>query len=521
MEEIRSVAQCSVCFELKTNHVSLPCGHSLCCDDLASVIKQKAICPFCRKGFEIPKDGIQGFPKNFDKNSLSQLLLDQQSPTTPRLGELIDGVLVCCECGKEATKWCEDDEEYYCGLHDELAHKIGKPKTHNRVPASKREMKYQPCPHHPKLKLDKYCLSCQFLACTECCILSHPNHNIKMVDQVMAQRKQTFLDEWHEMLSAVLTVIKKKFAQLEQDELDVQNNFKKLSTDIEKIDLVIQSLEKKKTEATHDLIQKKEEWKKTSSLLKHKLAEDLEDLLAYTQKVEDPNLKGAQWFGMETPLRTRLASWQKFTPDNFTAKFFEFSNSVSVLADFHSKIPDIYKLKEEKLERDPNVFYWKSVPPKCLLSNHAKTVSAPVEGLSWFQIQANKSLVEGESFSVKIEQVCDMRLNTAGMVVGFGPENIAGELTSFIGWNESEGVGWSASNGDLYPANSKITGNTTAYGGGDVIMVKRIAKDMFQFLKNGTLIYTSTINFASEPFPTVALIYASKVSLFVKFYRTC
>jgi hypothetical protein len=163
MEEILAIATCPICLELKTNQVLLPCAHSFCLDDIELLLKRGNLaCSLCRKGFSIPKEGLQALPKNFDRNSLAQKALDLRnsqaaSKNSPK---------PLCECKKEATVYCIEDDDFLCSEHDALLHSHGKAKLHTRVLPSEKSSKNDPiCPSHSRMRLDKWCCKCSKTVC--------------------------------------------------------------------------------------------------------------------------------------------------------------------------------------------------------------------------------------------------------------------------------------------------------------------------------------------------------------------
>ena len=48
VQDIKNLLQCSVCFEVFSQPISLPCGHTFCRGCLRSSIRTKSRCPLCR-----------------------------------------------------------------------------------------------------------------------------------------------------------------------------------------------------------------------------------------------------------------------------------------------------------------------------------------------------------------------------------------------------------------------------------------------------------------------------------------
>src|SRR5688572_29978364 len=116
-QQISEITECQRCLNAFTDPRTLPCIHTFCfqCLKRTSETTQKKPgdkmpCPFCRKEFLIPKDGVNGVQKNvFIENLL-------ESKTT-RLH------IHCCQCkikNKEkdipkATESCLECKDNFCG----------------------------------------------------------------------------------------------------------------------------------------------------------------------------------------------------------------------------------------------------------------------------------------------------------------------------------------------------------------------------------------------------------------------
>src|SRR6218665_3622744 len=85
MEELKSLAQCSICLDKCKSPRTLPCIHTFClqCLEHLTQLKQpreKVPCPLCKQLFTIPKDGIASLPRN----PLVSRILDLGNITGPQ-----------------------------------------------------------------------------------------------------------------------------------------------------------------------------------------------------------------------------------------------------------------------------------------------------------------------------------------------------------------------------------------------------------------------------------------------------
>ncbi len=161
MENLSNIAACPICLELKTNQVLLPCGHSFCLDDLSKQVNSKNNkCSLCQK--EFPEEGLNSFVKNYDRNSLAEVVIEFKKSAN---NSFHPEVKPLCDCKKEATVYCIDDEEFFCEEHNEKIHSCGKLKTHTRISPSKTPSIDPICTAHRKMRLDKWCTKCSVAVC--------------------------------------------------------------------------------------------------------------------------------------------------------------------------------------------------------------------------------------------------------------------------------------------------------------------------------------------------------------------
>ena len=74
------LATCSICLGLFVNPKSLPCLHAFCLECLRDSFKDKrpgdkVPCPICRKGFQIPANGLRSLQHHFIVQQLVDLQL--------------------------------------------------------------------------------------------------------------------------------------------------------------------------------------------------------------------------------------------------------------------------------------------------------------------------------------------------------------------------------------------------------------------------------------------------------------
>ena len=84
-EGIEKILECPICLEQIKNPKMLPCQHSFCLknclenlvDGSSSTKNPVLMCPLCREIYDVPINGVSGFPNNY----ILQNLLEKQIDT--------------------------------------------------------------------------------------------------------------------------------------------------------------------------------------------------------------------------------------------------------------------------------------------------------------------------------------------------------------------------------------------------------------------------------------------------------
>lgn len=166
---------CSVCLDLMTDPVTIPCGHSYC----KACIKdywdqgdlQKISCPQCRQIFN-PRPSL-------NKNTMLAEMLEnlrcsgpQDSNPALSVTDLRD--ITCVYCPQlKAVKSCLECRASYCQTHLQSHYDLPALKKHNLV----NVISMQTCPIHDK-PLEVFCQTDQTCVCTLCLLVEHKGHEI-------------------------------------------------------------------------------------------------------------------------------------------------------------------------------------------------------------------------------------------------------------------------------------------------------------------------------------------------------
>ena len=114
--ELEEQLKCSVCLELYTNPMILPCHHSFCQECLEKMPKERDAggdtyylsCPTCRQFTVVPREGVGAFPVAFHLNNLKEITQNLKiKASNPQQ-------VTCIDHDKPLEVFCETCETIIC-----------------------------------------------------------------------------------------------------------------------------------------------------------------------------------------------------------------------------------------------------------------------------------------------------------------------------------------------------------------------------------------------------------------------
>ncbi|CAL2031768.1 unnamed protein product [Caenorhabditis brenneri] len=197
---------CKVCFEPYSDTIynSIPlllseCGHTLChsCADTLqkfSPDKLSIDCPFDRTTTKVK---VEKLHKNFAIIDLIREKKDEGKLTAKLEAVVIDEdpILPCYENPKhEATRYCKACTVDFCDSCFHSIHSSRINSDHESILISEKPIKIPPCPNHPTLIaqffcLDKKCKATSPLCCNKCLFKFHKHHSVITVIEKMEKNQ--------------------------------------------------------------------------------------------------------------------------------------------------------------------------------------------------------------------------------------------------------------------------------------------------------------------------------------------
>ena len=81
-EGMEKILECPICLEQIKNPKMLPCQHSFCLKNCLENLmddstKDQLTCPMCRVVYDVPINGVTGFPNNYILHFIGETNQDQ------------------------------------------------------------------------------------------------------------------------------------------------------------------------------------------------------------------------------------------------------------------------------------------------------------------------------------------------------------------------------------------------------------------------------------------------------------
>ncbi|TRY99098.1 hypothetical protein DNTS_012372 [Danionella cerebrum] len=172
--------QCSVCLDVFTDPVSIPCGHSFCQSCLKRFwdVSENCFCPFCKEPFhQRPELKI-----NRALREVIQLFVKKPGLNTSNVP-----CDVCDKRKQEALKSCLVCQISFCETHLEPHLRVPGLKKHKLINAVEKIADYI-CQEHERV-LELYCREDQMFLCQTCSLTDHKNHKTVSLEEENGLKK--------------------------------------------------------------------------------------------------------------------------------------------------------------------------------------------------------------------------------------------------------------------------------------------------------------------------------------------
>jgi len=276
--QLREITECPICMNVFTDPRVLPCIHTFCLECLKRISEtaqkgpgDKLPCPLCRKEFLIPADGINGVPKNFFLENLLQYKMTMQMGSNNIICDLCSAsdenktvqvptaTMRCLECQDNYCDGCVKIHQYLKISRDHKLVNIGGDAETSGIRRVK-SVKY--CSQHNQKPLEYYCAECSKIVCVSCFVERHKSHDCKNIATVDEDFRHT-----------------------------IEKNALKISNYASEMRVVKESIEKRKANFLHEIVEKENAIHKRNQELKAMIDRDTKLLFDKLSAVKSNQLK--------------------------------------------------------------------------------------------------------------------------------------------------------------------------------------------------------------------------------------
>ncbi|XP_058485169.1 zinc-binding protein A33-like [Solea solea] len=177
---------CSICLDVFTCPVTIPCGHNFCkrCITMNWKISRKIQCPLCKRLFDTSLELHVNY-------FISEMVAQWRQWCTREASEVAErGEVLCDICTgtkPKALKSCLVCLASYCGVHLERHHRVVALKKHKLIdPLSNLEGRV--CTKHDEF-MDLFCKTDQTSVCQFCKETDHQSHDVLPLEVEYKEKK--------------------------------------------------------------------------------------------------------------------------------------------------------------------------------------------------------------------------------------------------------------------------------------------------------------------------------------------
>uniref|UniRef100_A0A3P9ICY7 Si:dkey-46i9.6 n=1 Tax=Oryzias latipes TaxID=8090 RepID=A0A3P9ICY7_ORYLA len=208
---------CSICLDVFTNPVSIPCGHNFCQNCILGYWKTSPLyqCPMCKKSFYKRPDisvntVLREIAEQFKQIRVKSM--EEKASTKPAEGKEVLCDVCLGEGRPKAVKSCLVCLSSYCEEHlNSHAARFTKHKLMEPV----ANMEDRMCPKHERL-LELFCKKDQTCVCVLCTETDHRAHYTVPVEREWTEKKRTGMD--------VQQMIQDRVTKVEEIKLSLELN---------------------------------------------------------------------------------------------------------------------------------------------------------------------------------------------------------------------------------------------------------------------------------------------------------
>ncbi|XP_034556033.1 E3 ubiquitin-protein ligase TRIM39-like [Notolabrus celidotus] len=309
---------CSICLDVFTNPVTIPCGHNFCksCITEHWNTNVQCECPLCKEQCEKKPDlrvntVLSEMAAQFKQSVLQETSSSSSEEQRTNIGEVLCDF--CTETKLRALKSCLDCLVSYCETHLE---------PHQRLPALKRHRLINPvenleermCKKHER-PLENFCKTDQVCVCWFCTESEHKFHCIISLQEEYKEKKAE-LEKTEAEVQKMIQEKQQKIEEIKQSvKLSKEEADQETATSVEVYTTLIQSVERSLAQLLDMIEEKQKTTEKQAEGFIKELEEEISELTKRSTELKqlsqnEDHLQFVQKFmSLKTALPTK--DWTK------------------------------------------------------------------------------------------------------------------------------------------------------------------------------------------------------------------
>ena len=224
--ELEKLLECTICLNIFTKPLFLPCMHTFCCDCIREYVQKlqkdgtKASefnCPTCRRRVDIPEGGVEQLPKHLFVDNLKDVLATTTKSETKcdyctAMGAEASALWRCIDCCHSLCDTCKEAHDRVHSvskkLHTLMKFDEWKHSDFSEICYQSKEM----CADHEDIPLQFFCSRCDLAICQTCHTLNHNDHKCKDLKEVVEEAKGGIQDS----IKNIAKLIKQKEDEMKE-----------------------------------------------------------------------------------------------------------------------------------------------------------------------------------------------------------------------------------------------------------------------------------------------------------------
>ncbi|XP_034542891.1 E3 ubiquitin-protein ligase TRIM21-like [Notolabrus celidotus] len=289
---------CSICLDVFTHPVTIPCGHNFCKDCISEhwSTKDQCLCPMCKKVFSSKPDlyvntFISEMVAQFRDKAQQEASSSSSEQQESKPGEVLCDV--CTGTKLKALKSCLDCLVSYCETHLEPHLTAPRLKRHQLIDAVEN-LEDRMCPKHDK-PLELFCKTDQTCVCMLCSVLDHKTHEFVPLGEEYEDKKA----ELEETDAAIQEMIQNRRVKIQEikhsADLGKRDADREMAEGVRVFTALKESVERGQAELMDSIKEKQKTAGQQDQDFIHQLEEEISELKKRSSEVK-------QLSGSEDPL---------------------------------------------------------------------------------------------------------------------------------------------------------------------------------------------------------------------------